>query len=828
MNWVGAVNRLAEQWAAALWPVIWQSAVLATLIWLLSRALWKAPAAVRFWLWMLVPLRLIVMPLVTISLPVLPAPAPVAYTRPAPPVAIDAGTPANLPAIARSEIAEGRAVIAKPPNAVAAAAPEQRSVVRPNIWTWLLLAWAIGFAIAATRLISGYLRVRRIARDAAPLSDPDILASSEDCARRMGLRRIPRIVITDENISPLLIGFFRPVVVLPRMFAFGLPQETLAVLSHEFAHLRRRDPLTGWLLGICQSIYFFHPVVHFARWQTLREREQACDECVLAMGQPKPAMYARVLIAAAEMCRQVAWRSAPAPVMAESFDDLKRRVGLICSSRNPRARLSKPSILALSIAAAIAVPGIILTARRAIAKNGELRTVAVEVVDAKGAPVADAPVEALADYRPIASGRTDNRGRAELNVDVDSHVQWIIAAKSKLGFDYFENYRDFFHPFTAKDIPDHVSLVLDGARSIRIHAVNNAKFNVPGVRFVPWILCKKDKVWYVNLSGSALAGVVTDEAGIATFDWLPSTAASAPKEEFGVTFLAQSDDYDWPDPPNAIPYDQNDELTARVLRNGIISGKVTFADGKPAGGIRVEAEGRGETVHFCRKTAITAADGSYSMHVSGEQSYLVVIVDENWTAPNQTGIIVTEGFNRQGVDFQLSKGCLIHGKVATRQEGKPVAGALILLKYVGSPTPMRTPFDDNREVLVRQTNSDNDGLYSFRVPPGNYRLGGAHSYGTPEEWKAGNRVLDALHGAGAEKTITVADQDVVVDFPAAGDRGRQDVTASIVKANHGEPCDLATFRRPNFAGNPAVGGNSMMCAVCHRPHMPTSRPEPPH
>ena len=64
---------LSARWADVMWPVVWQGAALALVVLGLTLALRRAPAAVRFWLWMLVPLRLVLMPAFTLGLPVLPA-----------------------------------------------------------------------------------------------------------------------------------------------------------------------------------------------------------------------------------------------------------------------------------------------------------------------------------------------------------------------------------------------------------------------------------------------------------------------------------------------------------------------------------------------------------------------------------------------------------------------------------------------------------------------------------------------------------------------------------------------------------------------------------
>ena len=94
-------------------------------------------------------------------------------------------------------------------------------------------------------------------------------------------------------------------------------------------------------------------------------------------------------------------------------------------------------------------------------------------------------------------------------------------AQAGAGFDYFENYRSK----PAGDIgplPEEVTLRLDGARTVRIKAVDRAGQPVPGVEFTPWIIRKPEKLDGTNLSGSQTVRARTDAAGVATFQWLPS------------------------------------------------------------------------------------------------------------------------------------------------------------------------------------------------------------------------------------------------------------------------------------------------------------------
>jgi hypothetical protein len=187
---------------------------------------------------------------------------------------------------------------------------------------------------------------------------------AEKAAAMFALRRMPRVVVSKERISPVASGVLRPTVVLPVEVAEKVcAEELFAVLAHEFAHLRRRDPLVGWVLAVCEALYFFHPILYLAKRRALFERERACDDWVVAAGKTRPSTYANALVSAAEICRTFRSRVGPVGVVAESFTDLKKRLIAIGSNLKPKARLSLTAAVALLIIVGICAPGIVLTTR---------------------------------------------------------------------------------------------------------------------------------------------------------------------------------------------------------------------------------------------------------------------------------------------------------------------------------------------------------------------------------------------------------------------------------------------------------------------------------
>ncbi|MCP4640251.1 MAG: M48 family metalloprotease [bacterium] len=416
-------NALGDQWWAIMWPALWQSTALALIIYLVSKAPHAASPSIRFWLWMLVPLRLLVMPLMTVPLPVLPAIQDVPpAARVSVPVVESRFQPLPDEPLRTMPTPPDRGIVARVPAAAvscsgAAAVP----FPRVQLSAWLMLGWLVGVGVVAVRMGRGMLRLRRLCAEGRSLTDAKALEVAHRAARLAGLDRLPRIILTGESVSPFACGIASPVVVLPERFLASVPQAgLLAVLAHEFVHLRRRDSLTGTILAACEALYFFHPVVHFAKRRILFERERACDDSVLAISRARPNTYARALLLAAEGVRTVRPYPAPAAVTMESFKDLKERLVSIAHSSVRHAALTRRALAVLAALTVVCLPGIALTpsggdptfellasARPARARTGGARTARVRS--------ASVPADSGRSLGAVAEPATASRGRGRVS-----------------------------------------------------------------------------------------------------------------------------------------------------------------------------------------------------------------------------------------------------------------------------------------------------------------------------------------------------------------------------------------------------------------------------
>lgn len=161
------------------------------------------------------------------------------------------------------------------PAALNAIAPSMRPPAKPMPWGKVFAAiWAIGCACAILRLMRLHLQLCRL-RERAACPGPELDRLAKEIQLRLRVQPKVGVRISDFAGSPFVCGVFRPVIILPRKLAekFSRP-EMSALLSHEFAHLRRNDLFWcvawQWMKAFC----WFHPLV----WQVPAAHNFACEE----------------------------------------------------------------------------------------------------------------------------------------------------------------------------------------------------------------------------------------------------------------------------------------------------------------------------------------------------------------------------------------------------------------------------------------------------------------------------------------------------------------------------------------------------------------------
>jgi beta-lactamase regulating signal transducer with metallopeptidase domain len=185
---------------------------------------------------------------------------------------------------------------------------------------WLVEAWLFGVAFFSLRFTGGFLLLERGRRQQSTTPSARVLAICLTLQRRLGLDRTIRYCECKWLQAPAVIGWFRPIVLLPLTALTGLSEAQLqSVIAHELAHIQRLDPFVNVFQISVETLLFYHPAVWWLSRRIRAEREHCCDDIAVSLCG-NPVEYARALTLMEE------WRSAPALAMAANRGSLSERI----------------------------------------------------------------------------------------------------------------------------------------------------------------------------------------------------------------------------------------------------------------------------------------------------------------------------------------------------------------------------------------------------------------------------------------------------------------------------------------------------------------------
>lgn len=163
-------------------------------------------------------------------------------------------------------------------------------------WSLLLIGlWVSGAVVGVTRLVWGIFRINSIVKKASANQSKEIEISAVEVAAEMGLTKLPNLLESSDIGGPAVVGYRDARVLLPENLADKLDSNELqAVLTHEFAHVRRRDTWTLLAQSIIRSVYWPILPIHLLCESLTRAREEICDNYVLRQMSAK--QYGRTLL----------------------------------------------------------------------------------------------------------------------------------------------------------------------------------------------------------------------------------------------------------------------------------------------------------------------------------------------------------------------------------------------------------------------------------------------------------------------------------------------------------------------------------------------------
>lgn len=400
-----AFYELLAEWSESLWPWLvnhlWQATLFCLFVLAVASLLKRAPARLRYSLWLLALIKFVVPAAAVASLLQL--------------VGINFNSLfASENAVANFGMSPLLAPVPIAPPAIYAV--EQLTPVGPNPFHtvaplhnhgYLYVALTLVWVTVCALLIIGWLKNRKALT--ATIKAGEVIRFGREARMLervrswLSLRRQVSLVVSPLIAEPGVWGVFRPVVVLPEGIADCLTDDELeAVMLHELAHIERWDNLMAVLQRIVCCLFWFHPLLWLLDRQLLAEREQCCDDTVIKLGGASK-VYASSI---AKVCRHSLGRAQQPGLANAAGPNLKRRIGRILASDISRSfSVSHFALLSLGAAALLflsAVAGGRIKSAEGIARNfsdsgvdPRFLTLDAEPPQAQPSPIKAAPAATL-------------------------------------------------------------------------------------------------------------------------------------------------------------------------------------------------------------------------------------------------------------------------------------------------------------------------------------------------------------------------------------------------------------------------------------------------
>jgi bla regulator protein blaR1 len=362
-----ALSVLWTSYAPQMANHLWQSTLFVVLAAILSFALRKNQARVRYWVWLtasvkfLIPFSLLIAlgshvakPRASTATQVIVYSVVEDFSQPF------AGQLARqqMPVLYHQAPAAYRQAPAAYRQAPTAA-PVSLFHLLPAI---AIAVWLVGIVFVLLRGLIGWVRISLMVRKAASVGGGPEGNALRRLESSLGVRKPIRLVLSSDWMEPGVFGIFRPVLIWPEGISKHLDDRHIeAIVAHEVCHVRRHDNLTAVLHMLVEAVFWFHPLVWWMGARLEEERERACDEEVsLLYRQPK--IYAESILRVCKFCSE----SPLACVSGITGADLKKRIVQIMTGRVVRRLdLGRKLLLLVVGLAVVAVPIVLAQAKAA-------------------------------------------------------------------------------------------------------------------------------------------------------------------------------------------------------------------------------------------------------------------------------------------------------------------------------------------------------------------------------------------------------------------------------------------------------------------------------
>ncbi|HUS86981.1 MAG TPA: M56 family metallopeptidase [Bacteroidales bacterium] len=161
--------------------------------------------------------------------------------------------------------------------------------------------WVLGIIILGMRLTGGFFYSNKLKRSLLFEVPPGLIRILNETKEKLGIRKAVKIFESKLAKVPVVVGYFKPVILVPVGILSGIPGDQVeTILAHELEHIRRNDFLINIFQSIVEILFFYHPGLWWISSQLRKERENCCDDIALSVSK-ESITYARALLSMHEI-----------------------------------------------------------------------------------------------------------------------------------------------------------------------------------------------------------------------------------------------------------------------------------------------------------------------------------------------------------------------------------------------------------------------------------------------------------------------------------------------------------------------------------------------
>lgn len=229
----------------------------------------------------------------------------------------------------------------------------------PHVLPFLVGFWFLGILIFGIRLIGGFRQLHIF--KTCEISSPDKKWQNKFAALcgQLKIEREVRFLKSDLIETPVVIGFLKPVILIPAsVFLQISPRELETIIAHELVHIRRADALVNFAQSFVEVLFFYHPCVWWMSSVIRNEREFAADEMVVRVLQNSKIVYANALANLEELRLRTNQKLTPLATAAANGGNLMQRISKILQKNTERNGVAS---LWSAVAAVVLISAFLLT-----------------------------------------------------------------------------------------------------------------------------------------------------------------------------------------------------------------------------------------------------------------------------------------------------------------------------------------------------------------------------------------------------------------------------------------------------------------------------------